>query len=992
MKTYKVLYTHQKTKKSKVWQDGVLKEVNNTKLSLIADNGRHVESVFTKSENIIVGDEIESDGHLILIDDIAKENSEPSTITTTRSNKEAGIRHRAPPIRPKFVSKKFTPPAMRRYPVVVNEDSNTQSRQEQHSENNNLLLGKFQSRKVVRNRPSLVTSLSRTFQSTSESSNGRAPFDQSSSSSQISSYITPNISSERSEKGLELREIDSDLSVLLEMPGSQRGTVTLSKQCFREVPNIPYIPSTPAFTEQRSIESIFKVLNGASSGLSPMNNKSTSKPDVTFEKIPEEHREQKVSEKLPEIPSTCNFDAFDDSIFSPSPPKGSSGLSKISQDNNQSFSSSLEGFIDNKIEEIARTVPEKHNQKIKPTDHDALKVNSGNKNEDMAAVSCYETVDYFDIFGDDDGKAETFGPTVLQLSTQEGSKVGKNTTQEETVSTENRNIEEDQITNNGMNSTFDDSFDVDIPSCSMWDIGEELAEEVVGGEVVREEVVREEVDNEEAELERQSKRRKLGNVFRNPRTVTAAVEKPAQRRFTVPFAGGGQFLDKESNCQLIKHELKFGKEPQKRHHLIPESFSSPSHYKTTMLDVIYEHLNVSLAKVCERYSRLTEQTNTDTNTPAVKCPHGAAKICTVSKDGPNKGRQFYTCKMKSCDLFKWAESTVVPTNPQERFTYYTRQGLSLYKGCRIKRKQNSNLYMLQLSTQDKHVNYNKDDIWIIDSASPQPSIMKSTFYGPTSSGQVELRLLNCHVPRCGAATVDALQALRAVAELEIVSALDKINTLPLLPSLVSRRPDNSNKLCRDIVLSEDTEEICISMCREYHLNEKQEEAVLALINSLKHGPPILCVHGVFGSGKSYLLAVIVLILVRVLSGPQHRLLITSTTNVAVDNILIKLLELGFEHFVRVGSVKRIHKKIAPYVLQHQDCETSNFLKQDQSKSTLSRYQVVGTTCASSPSVSQHDIVLFDEVSQVTEPSSLLPLIHSSCKRLLLVILNNYPQR
>ena len=55
------------------------------------------------------------------------------------------------------------------------------------------------------------------------------------------------------------------------------------------------------------------------------------------------------------------------------------------------------------------------------------------------------------------------------------------------------------------------------------------------------------------------------------------------------------------------------------------------------------------------------------------------------------------------------------------------------------------------------------------------------------------------------------------------------------------------------------------------------------------GPPILCVHGVFGSGKSYLLAVIVLILVRVLSGPQHRILITSTTNVAVDNILIKLV-------------------------------------------------------------------------------------------------------
>ena len=361
---------------------------------------------------------------------------------------------------------------------------------------------------MVRNRSSLVTSLSRTFQSTSESSDGRAPFNQCASSSQISNYSAPNNSSEGSGKGLELREIDSDLSALLEMPGSQRENVAVSKQCFREASNIP---STPAITEQRSIESIFKVLNGASSGLSLMNNISASKPDVTFEKIPEEHREQ-ISEKLQEIPSTCNFDAFDDSIFSPSPPKRSSELSSGSQDNGQSFSSSLEGFIDNKIEEIVRTVPEKHDQIIKPTDHVALKVNSGNTNEDMAAVSFYETVDYFDIFGDDDGQAETFGPTVLQLSTQEGLAVGKNATQEETVSTENINIEDDQTTNNGINSTFDDSFDVDIPSCSMWDVKEELVEEVVS-----EEVVREVADNEEAELERQSKRRKIGNIFRNPR-------------------------------------------------------------------------------------------------------------------------------------------------------------------------------------------------------------------------------------------------------------------------------------------------------------------------------------------------------------------------------------------------------------------------------------------------------------------------------------------
>ena len=50
----------------------------------------------------------------------------------------------------------------------------------------------------------------------------------------------------------------------------------------------------------------------------------------------------------------------------------------------------------------------------------------------------------------------------------------------------------------------------------------------------------------------------------------------------------------------------------------------------------------------------------------------------------------------------------------------------------------------------------------------------------------------------------------------------------------------------------------------------------------------MCVHGVFGSGKSYLLAVLVLALTRVLAD-KHRVLVASTTNVAVDNILLKLV-------------------------------------------------------------------------------------------------------
>ena len=64
--------------------------------------------------------------------------------------------------------------------------------------------------------------------------------------------------------------------------------------------------------------------------------------------------------------------------------------------------------------------------------------------------------------------------------------------------------------------------------------------------------------------------------------------------------------------------------------------------------------------------------------------------------------------------------------------------------------------------------------------------MSSTFYGPSSGGYVELRLLTSRHPACGV-TVSALQALRAVSELDIIAALDKVHTLPLLPSLLSKQ-------------------------------------------------------------------------------------------------------------------------------------------------------------------------------------------------------------
>jgi hypothetical protein len=53
-------------------------------------------------------------------------------------------------------------------------------------------------------------------------------------------------------------------------------------------------------------------------------------------------------------------------------------------------------------------------------------------------------------------------------------------------------------------------------------------------------------------------------------------------------------------------------------------------------------------------------------------------------------------------------------------------------------------------------------------------------------------------------------------------------------------------------------------------------------------PPVMLVHGVFGSGKSTLLVAVILFAVSVLKEAKSdaRILVSSATNVALDNILL----------------------------------------------------------------------------------------------------------
>lgn len=144
---------------------------------------------------------------------------------------------------------------------------------------------------------------------------------------------------------------------------------------------------------------------------------------------------------------------------------------------------------------------------------------------------------------------------------------------------------------------------------------------------------------------------------------------------------------------------------------------------------------------------------------------------------------------------------------------------------------------------------------------------------------------------------------------------------------------------------------------------------------------------------------------------RPRILVSSTTNVAVDRILLALLDLGFDKFIRVGSARKISKGILPYSthegtsdkqekkeledmlkenlsVEERRCVAESLRKLTENKSRLKDAPVVGATCAAtafgSVDGAAFPLVLLDEACQMTEPSSLLPVARFGCRKLVLV--------
>lgn len=134
----------------------------------------------------------------------------------------------------------------------------------------------------------------------------------------------------------------------------------------------------------------------------------------------------------------------------------------------------------------------------------------------------------------------------------------------------------------------------------------------------------------------------------------------------------------------------------------------------------------------------------------------------------------------------------------------------------------------------------------------------------------------------------------------------------------------------------------------------------------------------------------------------------------MDRILQTLLKLGYDHFIRIGSMKKIAKNLLPYTSKarlnsheelkeleqmledpqnsEQDIENISIaiqrFRKEQGISHIQSTQVVGTTFMSSVfevfNNVKFPLILVDESSQLMEPLTMVPLARFSCHRLVMI--------
>lgn len=129
-------------------------------------------------------------------------------------------------------------------------------------------------------------------------------------------------------------------------------------------------------------------------------------------------------------------------------------------------------------------------------------------------------------------------------------------------------------------------------------------------------------------------------------------------------------------------------------------------------------------------------------------------------------------------------------------------------------------------------------------------------------------------------------------------------------------------------------------------------------------------QGLPGTGKSQTLVN----LIHILTEMKKSILITSHTNSAVDNILIRLKERGIK-FLRLGSNARIHPSLREFSEAN---VTENCKSVEDLEKLYASFLIVACTCLGSSHAlltqRRFDYCLVDEATQIFQPTVIRPLL------------------
>ncbi|XP_030549255.2 DNA replication ATP-dependent helicase/nuclease JHS1 isoform X3 [Rhodamnia argentea] len=154
---------------------------------------------------------------------------------------------------------------------------------------------------------------------------------------------------------------------------------------------------------------------------------------------------------------------------------------------------------------------------------------------------------------------------------------------------------------------------------------------------------------------------------------------------------------------------------------------------------------------------------------------------------------------------------------------------------------------------------------------------------------------------------------------------------------------------------------------EEKLNDDQRRAIVKILTAKDY----TLILGMPGTGKtSTMVHAVKALLMRGAS-----ILLTSYTNSAVDNLLIKLKDQGID-FVRIGRPEVVHEEVREHCFSEKGMQSV-----DGIKLRLDQVKVVAVTCLgiTSPLLAskRFDVCIMDEAGQTTLPVSLGPLMFAS---------------